>query len=316
MKEHFKHPNLKGKIKIKLNDERVWVADKIEILSAMVKVCEDYKQYNYTLTLRQLYYQLVAKDLIPNHDKVYKKMSSLKKDLLYGGIVDWDVFEDRGRVPVISDFYNDIPSALNHTYKSYRLDRQKGQEVHVEVWTEKDAISSILKRITYPMGIRLVVNKGYTSDTSIYEAYTRFKELIEDGKKITILYFGDHDPSGLDMVRDIKDRLLFFFEKGSNWGHVIEHDDFKVRHIGLTMDQIKVYNPPYNPAKMTDTRANKYIKIYGQKSWEVDALNPQVMETIVEDAIQEEIDMYKFNMIIDQEGIDRDKIKKIVADIK
>ena len=134
----------------------------------IISICKDYKEQGYTLTLRQLYYQLVAKDAIPNHDKVYKKLSSLKDDTVFGGLVDWNTFEDRGRVPIIAAYDESVASALRFAARTYRLNRQLHQPIHIEVWTEKDAISSILRRVTDPLGIRLVVNKGYSSSTAMY----------------------------------------------------------------------------------------------------------------------------------------------------
>src|SRR3990167_191893 len=214
MIEKFRNPSLDGKIRIKLSDSKgFWEADKNNVLNAIKVICRDYQSQGYSLTLRQLYYQLVSKDYIPNHDKVYQKLSHLKDECVYGGLVDWSVFEDRGRLPNVLYSEDGISEALLRTVDYYRLERQKGQKIHVEVWTEKDAISSILKRITNKMGITLVVNKGYTSSTSIYGSYERFSEKINEGCKVVILYFGDHDPSGLDMIRDINDRLLYMLSR-------------------------------------------------------------------------------------------------------
>lgn len=376
MKERFKGVNLDGSIRIKLSDEKgYWQTDKRRIMSAIVDVCEEYLENGYTLTLRQLYYQLVSKDFIPNHDKVYKKLSSLKDELVYAGVVDWSVFEDRGRVASTPYYEESVSQALDYTARTYRVDRQKNQGVKAEVWTEKDAISGILKRVTVPFGITLVVNKGYTSSTAIYSAYRRFKNEIGEGKKVVILYFGDHDPSGLDMVRDIRERLMFMFVNGQldetgdafevdwnddpvyfeeiidNWAmnddetdytHECDnyyhdedcmsvHEDdgneffdirkaffkhhFQIQQIGLTMEQIKEYNPPPNPAKITDPRAKEYVSRFGQVSWEVDALRPKVMEQIVKDAIEREIDMDIYNNVLKEEQRDRTLIKSLVKNI-
>lgn len=368
MKERFKGINLEGSIRIKLSDAKgYWEADKKRIMSAIVDVCKEYLENGYTLTLRQLYYQLVSKDMIPNHDKVYKKLSSLKDELVYAGVVDWDVFEDRGRVAQTPYFEESVSDALEYTAKTYRIDRQKNQGVHVEVWTEKDAISGILKRVTLPFGVTLSINKGYTSSTAIYSAYQRFKERIDDGQRVVILYFGDHDPSGLDMIRDIEDRIMFMLCNGEvsdefdsnldNWWsknqmdiysvadfdekyekvpqllqresealeelfyagqkemYIKEHDLFQIQQIGLTMEQIREFNPPPNPAKITDPRAKEYVSKFGQVSWEVDALKPKVMEQIVKDAIEREIDMDIYNATMMEEERDRMLIKSLVKNI-
>lgn len=374
MKEQFKEVNLDGSIYITMDEDKgVWQADKRTVISAMVGICEEYQKARYTLTLRQLYYQLVARDFIPNHDKVYKKISGLKDEAVYGGLIDWAIFEDRGRVPHTPYYENSVTEALERTVEYYRLDRQENQNLHVEVWTEKDAISSILKRVTDRYGITLVVNKGYTSSTAIYGAYERFTEKINRDKKVKILYFGDHDPSGLDMIRDIRERVAFMINKGDridpyffecldDWWkekkytvydvaefgekyagveelvkdltarkqerlyelfeegqlamYLQETGIFEVEQIGLTMEQIKEYNPPHNPAKITDPRAKGYIKQFGKVSWEVDALKPDVMQGIVKYAIEDSIDMKTYDFVLKQERAEKDQIENIIEDLK
>ena len=145
--------------------------------------------------------------------------------MVYSGMVDWSAFEDRGRVPVNAYFEHDIPDALKRTLDSYRLDAQIDQPTHIEVWTEKDAISGILRQVTLPLCVPLVINKGYNSSTAMYNAYRRFCSVVQEGRKVKILYFGDHDPSGLDMVRDIKDRLIFMFANGERLAYQYgDHD--------------------------------------------------------------------------------------------
>ena len=180
---------------------------------------------------------------------------------------------------------------------------------------------------------------------------------IQNGQKVAILYFGDHDPSGLDMVRDIKERIMDMFLKGEqgigmtgtigDWlrgqdtqllaERYADHDElwikkkgkedkinvpymffsehYKVKHIGLTMKQIEEYNPPHNPAKITDPRAKDYIAKFGQKSWEVDALSPSIMEDIVSDAIWELIDVSIYSNIIKKEEADKKQILKTVQEL-
>lgn len=362
MKEKFENRTITGTIKIMMDDHKgIWSEDKSVIVQKIIEISEEYQKAGDTLTLRQLYYQLVSRDIIPNHDKVYKKISSIKDDVVYSGLVDWNVFEDRGRKPVMAYSEESVADALQRTLDSYKLDRQKDQPVHIEVWTEKDAISAILRKVTMPLTISLVINKGYSSSTAMYDAYKRFVEMIELGKKVTILYFGDHDPSGIDMIRDIEDRLMFFLLRGerqqSHWmrkridewrSNIIEnggipdelYDDdslheldengdrsiiwelaffkthFEIVGIGLTMAQIKQYNPPHNPAKLTDPRAKDYIKKYGEVSWEVDALSPKTMREIVASAIAEKMDDGVYQALLEEEESDREKLTKMIKTLE
>ena len=314
MKETFKKLKNSSKINLKLSPTKTWSVDKNVLHGQIIEVCEEYESNGDTMTLRQLYYQLVAKDLIPNHIRVYQKLSALKDELCYGGKLDWSVFEDRGRVPSRAYFENSVSGALQRAVDYYALNRQLNQDVLIEVWTEKDAISGILAKVTNPYTISLVVNKGYNSSTAMYNSYKRFAEAFKQGKSVRILYFGDHDPSGLDMIRDIEDRLNFMFDRGVRVSNYFV--DFEVIPVGLTMEQINEFNPPHNPAKITDPRASRYIAEFGQKSWEVDALKPAVMRSIVDEKIKEIMDMEKYHNVLAKEALDRNKITDIIDNIK
>lgn len=270
--------------------------DKLMIVNTII---EEYAEQGYKLTLRQLYYQLVSRDIIPNKRSEYAKLSSLLVKGRMAGIVDWDSIEDRLRVPYLPYWVEDIEDAIDDTVKAYRLDRQKGQNAYIEVWVEKDALSGVLKRITSHYHINLMVNRGYSSCSAMYGAYNRLKKHYDNDKLVVILYLGDHDPSGLDMIRDIRERLAEF-----------GLDKIEVLHIGITRKQIEELNPPPNPAKITDPRAKWYIERFGNKSWEVDALDPQLLHKLVREGVEIIIDMEMFKSQIKKEELDKELLKK------
>jgi len=317
MKEKFEDRRLFGSMKVacKYDDGSVrhWNTRKETVVAQIVQIVEYYESLGYKLTLRQLHYQFVSRNWIINHDTAYKKLGKILDDCRYAGLIDWSSIEDRGRVPKLPYWVHDIPDALSDAVSSYRLNRQKGQENHVEVWTEKDALSGIMSRSTSKYHVRLVVNKGYTSSSAIYAAYQRFLEVLDSGRSVTILYFGDHDPSGLDMIRDIRERLEFMFENGNER---ISDASFQVVPIGLTMPQIKKYKLPPNPTKLTDSRSPGYVKQFGKICWEVDALNPEVLTQIVEANIESQIDLHEFQNMLTQEQLDISKLKKIINGLK
>ncbi len=314
-KEKFEDRTLTGKVRVTCKFEdgtvRIWDTTKEEVIEHIKDITDEYSEDGYVLTLRQLHYQLVKSNWIVNHDSAYKKLGNILDDCKYAGIIDWDNIEDRGRLPYIPYYVEGVEDALSDTIDQYRIDRQIGQNVHVELWTEKDALSAILKRSTEKYHIQLVVNKGYTSSSAIYRAYKRCVYNINKGKNIVIMYFGDHDPSGLDMVRDIKERLTFMLEKGDERFADVE-DFFHVLPIGLTMDQIKKYSLPPNPTKLTDSRANKYIKKFGKTCWEVDALNPKTLTQIVETNIQKIINMKQYDKMVKKEKSELQELKDFI----
>lgn len=264
-------------------------------------ILEEYADAGYRLTLRQLYYQLVARDLIPNLVSEYAKLSQTCVIGRMNGLIDWYMIEDRLRRPQLTYYVDSIKEAINDTIESYRLDRQKDQKYHIEIWTEKDAVSSILKRSSVHYHVRLMVNRGYTSCSAMYNAYNR---IDGEERQSIILYVGDHDPSGLDMIRDIRERLTEF--------GLSEHDHFRIIHVALKREQIDEYDPPPNPAKITDPRAKWYIAEHGSKSWELDALKPDVLHSIVEDAIGHLLDPYYFNKMLNQENKDKEKLIDLI----
>lgn len=317
MKERFERRLLAGKLNVTCKYEdgskRIWSAKKEDVVQNIIRIVEDYSEQGYKLTLRQLHYQLVGHDpSYVNHQTAYKKLGVILDDCRYAGVIDWDAIEDRGRVPKLPYWAHDIKDALSDTINSYRLDRQKGQYNHVEVWTEKDALSGIFSRTTSKYHVRLCVNKGYTSSSAIYSAYSRFAKILNEQREVTILYFGDHDPSGLDMVRDVYERLGHMFENGHRLDHPEWETCFRVVHMGLNMEQIKKYKLPPNPAKTTDTRSGAYIKEFGHQSWEVDALKPTVLTEILEANIIEQINLNKYKRMLDQEAKDIKKLTQFV----
>jgi len=267
-------------------------------------IIEEYLRDGYVLTLRQLYYQLVSRDIIPNKQAEYDKLSTVLKEGRMSGIVDWSAIEDRMRKPHIPYYVAGKSEAIADTINQYRLDRQTGQDVYIEVWVEKDALSGVLSRVTDEYHIRLMVNRGYSSVSSMYDAHKRFMNAIQRGQNCQVLYLGDHDPSGLDMIRDINDRSLEFLNY-----YGVSEDRFNVSPIALTMQQIKTYDPPPNPAKVTDPRAKDYIAEHGRVSWEVDALNPKTLNLLVKSNIESLIDMTKFQEIVEREKKDKEILR-------
>lgn len=254
-----------------------------ERLNVINDIVEEYREQGYILTLRQLYYQLVSREVVPNNQKEYAKLSILLTKGRMCGIVDWAAIEDRGRSPQIPYYVNGVKDALTDTYEQYRINRQREQPYYIEVWVEKDALSNVFLRVTNPYHIFLMVNKGYSSSSAMYEAAKRFKSANRYCHGSILIYFGDHDASGKDMVRDIKERLG---EMGVT--------NLRVENPALTMQQIEQYEPPENPAKQTDPRAKWYIEKYGDSSWELDALPPQALTQIIRDNVIQYMDMNKF----------------------
>lgn len=257
---------------------------------------ERYQEAGLRLTLRQLYYQLVTINAIPNEERSYRNLSRLVSDARLAGLVDWDAIEDRLRRPSVLSEWRTPYDLVQDAIAVYRRPRWDGQENYVELWVEKDALAGVLKPICNDTHITLMVNRGYSSISAMYESAQRY--IDHEDKQTFLLYLGDHDPSGEDMVRDVADRLSIF---GANP---------QVEKIALTMDQVRQYNPPPNPAKITDSRSPKYIAEHGHYSWEVDAIPPDALSIIVRNSIDELIDHDEMRRVIRQEAKDKARLLK------
>lgn len=270
-----------------------------EKLSIINSIIDDYTEQGHTLTVRQIYYQLVSKNVIPNNKNAYTNLSNLLTKGRMAGVIDWEAIEDRSRNLIFPYAVDGIREAMGRTIRGYRLNRQQNQSTYMEVWCEKDALSGVLRRITINYHMPLVIAKGYNSTTSMFDAHSRF--LLSDNifEDYVILYFGDHDPSGLCMVKDVERRLKRF------------GIDVEIVRVALTKDQVEQYNIPPNLTKMSDTRAKKYIEEYGTSSYEVDALPPNILIGLLEHAIESRLDFGEFNTVIEQEEQDKAKLGKM-----
>jgi hypothetical protein len=218
------------------------------------------------------------------------------------GLLDWEAIEDRVRTPRIPNDFEDIQDLVESALQSYRLPRWQGQGWYIELWCEKDAVSNILSPMADKYHIVQMVNRGYSSQSAMHDTAERFLEQ-DEAKRKALLYLGDHDASGEDMVRDIRERLAMFGV------------ELIVNKIALTFEQVKQYNLVPNPAKLTDTRSKAYIEKFGNESWELDALPPDVLHQLIERAILQVLDVKKMKEIITKEESDKDVLTKIVDDI-
>jgi hypothetical protein len=256
-------------------------------------ILEEYRKQGYRLSLRQLYYQLVARDYIENSIKSYKRTGDLVSNARKAGLLDWEMIEDRGREAVVNSHWKSPAEILRSAARSFRLDHWKGQENYVEVFVEKDALSGILLPVCRDLDVRFTANKGYSSDSAMYEAAGR---LMQEGyygdKNVHIIYLGDHDPSGIDMTRDIRERFELYTRR---------RIDFYVHRLALNYDQVEMWNPPENPAKESDSRYQAYADQFGESSWELDAVEPATLAGLVREKIEELIDQEAWDAVEEQE---------------
>ena len=248
------------------------------LISHAVRIIGELKSQGYNLTLRQLYYQFVSKGLIPNRQTEYKRLGSVLNDARLAGLIDWEDITDRTRDYESNSHWNSPADIIEAVAQQFQFDKWKDQPQRPEVWVEKDALEGIVASACKPLDVGYFSCRGYASQTAIWEAAMRLRTYVQNGQTPVIFHFGDHDPSGIDMTRDIRDRLSLFMTH-----HDVEA--VEVQRLALTMTQVKQYNPPPNPAKLTDSRADEYIATHGNSSWELDALDPRVITGLIQKAV-------------------------------
>lgn len=241
-------------------------------------IIREYRAQGFDLTLRQLYYQLVARDYIPNNDRSYKRVSDAISKGRLAGLIDWNAIVDRTRNLQGNTHWDSPDSVLGSCAYHYQIDKWVDQPYRPEVWIEKDALVGVISGICTQLDIPFFACRGYTSQSEMWRAGQRILDYIEGGQIPFIIHLGDHDPSGIDMSRDIIDRLEMFV-KGT------EGLDFNFIRLALNNDQVRQYKPPPNPAKLTDSRIKDYISQFGRSSWELDALEPNVIVGLIREHV-------------------------------
>lgn len=291
----------------------------LDIIDKANVVIRRFQAKGFKLTLRQLYYQFVAHDLFPdkyvwtskgwrkptegqlgtiNAEPNYDLLGTVISDARLAGMIDWDAIEDRTRFLRGHTTYTNPSEAIQALHRRYRIDMWQGQETRLEVWIEKDALIGVVEGVCSKWDIDHFACKGYASQSELYNAGVRIRERRADtGQNTVVVHLGDHDPSGMDMTRDNCDRLSLFAN-----GYV------EVRRVALNMPQVEEYQPPPNPTKMTDSRAEGYVQEFGEECWELDALSPEVIAELIEEQVRDTLDSDLWAERVEQWKADRVKL--------
>jgi len=268
-------------------------------LELLTQVQEIINSYDFALTLRQIYYQLVARQIIPNEQRYYKKLSRLCVTGRDEGILPEEGFADRLRAVDKLSSWLDLNEFIQAVKRSYRKDKWQNQDNYLEIWTEKDALRSVLTEITYQYDVALMVARGQLSRTEVYRTAERYK--AQNDKECYLYYCGDFDPSGLSIYDSIKKRIMDF-------GVFINFE-----RIALTQKQIEKYQLPSDPAKQSDPNYNKFVSIYGSDMVvELDSLPPDVLRKIIEDCILQNIDEGYLVQMLRKEKGEKIKLNKFI----
>ena len=260
----------------------------------MIDVAKGILQEHNPMTLRQVYYQLVSRQVIKNNLSRYHAVSSALVDARKEGLIPWGWIEDRLRRPRCVNTWNSLKEFAGNVAPSYRRDAWSGQPGYFETWLEKDALSGIFEEVLEQYRVTLNVGRGYDGWDSIRNAAQRLG--AHAGEGAAILYFGDFDSSGEDMVRSLRERLAFF------------GCEPEVVKCALTHEDIEQYQLPCALAKATDTRSKKFIEKHGDVAVELDALPVDVLRDRLVAEVESRMDLAALAAVKVVEEQDRTKL--------
>ncbi len=296
-----------------------WTPKALAYLAKAEQAIERLHEY-WPLTLRQVYYQLVASGDVANKIGEYRKLSGILVKARLDGKVPWTAMEDRSRSLLESDGWRGfdafVEDELDRFLVGYRRDLLAGQEVVPEVWIEKDALSRICHDVALPYCVPVVVARGFSSVSYVDECRRRIVQTAEEGGQTMILYFGDLDPSGWEMLPSMLETIQT--EMGLR-------DAVDSRRCALTPEQATALDLPYSvdAMKPKDPRTPKFKAMLRANGWpdnlavELDSLQPATLQRFVKEAIETTLDMNKFTdeQEAEQEDIERlDVLRERVCD--
>jgi hypothetical protein len=253
-------------------EEKNFGPDRLALIGQANKIIGEYEAQGLSLTLRQLYYQFVARDILANTDRSYSKLQSVISEGRMAGLVSWTAIEDRTRNLMGHRTYSSPKALFEESAAGYKRDLWLDQPWRPEVWVEKEALAGVVGQIASKLRVDFFACRGYNSQSEQWEAGRRFAARMQKGQRPIVFHLGDHDPSGIDMTRDNRDRLTTFA------GFPVT-----VVRLALNMNQIEELRPPPNPAKTTDSRYDRYEREYNtRQSWELDALDPKYIMDLIQ----------------------------------
>jgi hypothetical protein len=265
----------------------------LALRQAIVEVARDYDRFS----VRQLFYQLVARGVIEKTENAYKRVCDAAVQMRLTGSLDYRKVTDGHRERRIILAHSGLHGALQSAHEFYRRDYWREQPDHVEVWCEKDALSGVIQPIANRYGVPYVATRGFPSLTLLYESAQAIRAT---GKPATIFYFGDHDASGQSISACVARLRQFGAEVA-------------VARVALNPDQVVAYRLPTRPGKRTDSRHAGFVARFGDAAVELDALPPDVLTELVEESILSMIAKERWYAVMEQERLERETLASLAT---
>lgn len=284
--------------------ERNFNKSTLRLIEISNDIISEYESQSLTMTLRQLYYQMVARDVLPNSSASYNQLKGAVSEGRMAGLISWTAIEDRTRNLMGLPTMTSPATAFRAARASYRLDLWADQQWRPEVWVEKEALAGVVGDICDRLRVDYFAVRGYNSQSEQWRAGRRFAHYVAKGQRPIVFHLGDHDPSGIDMTRDNRERLSLF-----------AGTPIIVERLALNYSQIEELQPPPNPAKMTDSRAADYVERFGYSSWELDALSPTYIRDLISSAVSRIRDADVWDQSLHREASDLETMDAMIESL-
>jgi hypothetical protein len=290
-------------------------------LGRVNQIIDDYARQGLTMSVRQIYYQLVRRAWIDNEPREYDKLVALVSDGRMAGMISWTAIEDRNRQMMGLRTYDDPYQVLREAPARLRRDLWVDQDWRPKVLVEKAALEGVIGQVCDQLRVDFMATRGYNSQSETWRLGRELARCVRAGQRPLVLHLGDHDPSGLDMTRDLRDRLSLFASV-----------PVLVQRLALNLPQVERYDPPPNPTKLTDSRAGvdqgdgtftpgsyrDQMQTAGadpNACWELDALEPTVIRDLIQDAVLRVRDPVRWDAALAREAQDRDALTVMVEEM-
>ncbi len=247
------------------------------------------------VTVRGLFYRVMSRGLVPKSEQGYSVVQRRALKMRRRGDLPYGWITDGSRLRLKPRTFSNAQAALENTARMYRKDLWIDQVLHVEVWTEKDAIRGVVSPITAEYDVPLMISRGFSSETFLYETA---EDINAEGCPAVIYQLGDHDPSGVAAWDDIQRKLRDFVDDAI---------EVTFERIAVTPEQIIELGLPTRPTKQSDTRAAKF----DGESVEVDAIPSSTLRDLVRDAIEQWIDRDALRLTKIAEASEREVLTRI-----
>ncbi|MEW6658772.1 MAG: hypothetical protein AB1424_08930 [Thermodesulfobacteriota bacterium] len=278
-----------------------WTEFRLGQAEHVKQVVDELNEY-WPLTLRQVYYRLLGVMIKENTSSRYQDLSKLITAMRQDGLLPWEAVEDRTRnlsqKRGFSDKETFVKQELDNLFEGYDRCYVQDQENYVEIWVEKDALSHIIEKASWRYCVRVLTGRGYQSTTVQKNFADRARRAIDIGHIPVVLYFGDYDPSGINILESAIQNI---------------HDKYKLPdvtfiRVALTLDQIHGYDLPLVPLKSGDKRLKDYLQRYGGVAAELDALHPQILRNLTTKALNSLFDLENMNEHVGIEHLEREEL--------